>query len=155
MITKTYEINIRCTVQELWEFHSNAKVLQLLTPPSKRIEAISQEMAVEQGAIQEMKFSIFGIPSRWVAEIVEVDAPHRFVDVAKKSPFAYWRHTHEFLPSVEEGLSILRDTLTYKPPPGPLGIVANWLYIARDLDAMFAYRHRVTKERLECKDCKE
>ncbi len=149
MITRTYETRIACSVQELWEFHSDPKVLELLTPPNKKLASVPQGMEVKEGAIHSLRFSVYGIPSRWVAEIVEAQPPNCFVDVARKSPFAYWRHTHDFEPTDEPGVSILRDTITYKPPLGPLGMLAERLFIRRDLDAMMAHRHKVTKDNLE------
>lgn len=149
MIAKVYEIRIACSVEELWEFHSDAKALKSLTPPGKKMTPVSTDLAVRKGAIHELKFSVFGIPGRWVAEIVEASPPSRFVDLARKSPFAYWRHTHEFLPTDERGVSLLRDTVEYKPPLGLLGALANRLFISKDIDAMFAYRHAVTKDKLE------
>lgn len=149
LITKTFETKIRCTPTALWEFHSSADVLKLLTPANRKLKPLSEDLSVREGAIHELQFSFLGIPGKWVAELVEVAPPIRFVDFAKKSPFKYWRHTHEFVATDEEGITLLRDTVTYEIPFGALGALVNRLLISRDIDAMFKHRHKVTKDAME------
>lgn len=144
---KVFESVIATTVEEMWDFHSSASALRVLTPPSKHVELISATLDVVEGAIHEIRVRQFGIPIRWTALISEVEPPHRFVDTATKSPFVVWRHQHEFL--AHAGGCRLRDTVDYTPPFGLFGGIANALFISRDLDSMFAYRHRATRQHFE------
>ena len=67
------------------------------------------------------------------------------MDIAVRSPFKRWRHEHRFDP--RDGGSTLTDTVEYELPFGPFGAIADRLFVRRDLEAMFAHRHRVTQER--------
>ena len=133
-----------CSVEALWAFHSSADALTLLTPPSKRVEFLSDDTRVATGVIQKIRVRQFGIPLVWVAKIEVAEPPTRFVDVALRSPFKSWRHEHRFEPGPEG--SVLTDTVDYEVPFGPFGRIADALFIRRDLEAMFAHRHRVTRE---------
>lgn len=147
MVTKTFETWVDAPVDEVWDFHSTAEALVALTPPGRKVELIGQDLDVREGAEHRIRVRVGPFPVEWRARISDVEPPRRFVDTAEKSPFAYWQHVHEF---VSEGdRTLLRDTVTYIPPMGLIGWVANALFISRDIDRMFAFRHRVTKEEVE------
>ncbi|MFQ3588155.1 MAG: SRPBCC family protein [Fimbriimonadaceae bacterium] len=147
MVTKTFETWIDAPVEDLWAFHSSAEALVVLTPPGRKVELVGEDLAVRNGAEHRIRVRVGPFPVEWRARISEVEPPRKFVDTAEKSPFAYWRHVHEFLADGDR--TLLRDTVTYIPPMGLIGWVANALFISRDIDRMFAHRHRVTKEEAE------
>ena len=142
-----FRTDLSCSVEELWAFHGSVDALTLLTPPGRRVEILSEDTRVVAGAVHRLRVRQFGVPLIWEALIETAEPPRRFVDVARKSPFKSWRHEHLFEP--REGGATLTDTIDYAPPFGPLGTIADALFIRRDLEAMFAHRHRVTKEALE------
>jgi ligand-binding SRPBCC domain-containing protein len=133
----------------MWAFHSSVEALKVLTPPGQHVTIVGETVEVKNGAVHELKVKKFGLTLQWVADISEVEPPHRFVDTARKSPFKFWRHTHEFLPG--QGCTILRDTVDYKMPFGILGKLVNSVLIEADVRKMFAFRHRVTRDVLEKK----
>jgi ligand-binding SRPBCC domain-containing protein len=108
---------------------------------------VGDDLEVREGALHVLRIRQFGVPVVWRARISEVDPPHGFTDTAERSPFKFWRHRHEFLPG--EGSSILRDTLSYEAPLGILGSLARRLFIDRDVERLFRYRHEATKRILE------
>jgi hypothetical protein len=63
----------------------------------------------------------------------------RFVDAQLNGPYKLWHHTHEFEPDGEQH-TLLRDTVRYALPLGPLGEIARRLFVARDLERIFDYR---------------
>lgn len=88
-------------------------------------------------------------PMPWDTIITEHMPPGRFVDIqGADGPFAYWRHEHGF-EALPDGRTRIRDTVTYAPPLGLLGWIADRLFIERQLRAMFRYRHEKTREALE------
>jgi ligand-binding SRPBCC domain-containing protein len=94
---------------------------------------------LELGDVVTFEAVHFGIRQRLTSRIVEFDRPKRFVDEMVKGAFARLRHTHEFF---VEGASILmRDTLTWRSPLGPLGVIADELFVRRHL-----YNFMVTKQ---------
>jgi ligand-binding SRPBCC domain-containing protein len=63
----------------------------------------------------------------------------RFVDAQLSGPYKLWHHTHQFEPDGAGG-TVMRDTVRYALPFGPLGEVARRLIVARDLEAIFDFR---------------
>ncbi|MFW5697445.1 MAG: SRPBCC family protein [Fimbriimonadaceae bacterium] len=148
MVKKVFESTVKVPVERLAEFHKSSEALKVLTPPDREVEILTENPEVTEGSIHTMRIRQFGVPMVWKSRITRVDEGRSFVDEAIKSPFAYWKHTHEFLP-LEEGGSLLRDTVEYKAPFGPLGTLAHKMFIDKQIEDLFRFRHRVTKEELE------
>ncbi len=69
----------------------------------------------------------FGIRQQLTSRIVEFDRPRRFVDELVKGAFSSLRHVHEF--AVHGDAVVMRDTLTWRSPLGPLGVIADKLFV--------------------------
>jgi ligand-binding SRPBCC domain-containing protein len=69
----------------------------------------------------------FGIRQRLTSRIVEFDRPRRFVDEMVKGAFSSLRHVHEFV--IDGNAVVMRDTLTWRSPLGPLGVIADKLFV--------------------------
>lgn len=148
MHNKVYETKVDSPPERVWEFHSSAQALQVLTPPNRRVKLISIDNSVRDGALHVMQVWILSIiPTVWKARISQVTPPFGFTDQAEKSPFKFWRHRHDFIPDGEG--TLIRDTIDYLLPLGFLGKVMNRIYIAKDLDRLFAFRHQATKVALD------
>lgn len=143
-ITKRWETELPANVQAVWEFHSSVEALKQLSPPDRHVEVLGTNFAVAEGEIHKIKSSQFGIPLLWEAKITKATPPTGFEDLQIKGPFKYWHHKHIFQPKGDHTLLI--DELEYEPPFGILGTIANTLFIDRDLENMFAYRHKRTLE---------
>ena len=66
-------------------------------------------------------------------------AGERFVDQQLHGPYALWHHTHAFEADGPDH-TLMRDTVRYALPFGPLGEVAHRLFVARDLERIFDFR---------------
>ena len=91
----------------------------------------------------------------WEAEIAEFAWNDHFCDIQLRGPFAYWRHCHRLHPETRANTvgvlihgTLVRDEVEYELPYGPLGGLAQRLFIARQLRSTFAYRHQRTLELL-------
>lgn len=91
------------------------------------------------GTLIEYRLRLHGIPVSWLTRIEEWIPGERFVDVQLRGPYALWHHTHEFAADGDGG-TLMRDTVRYALPYGPLGEVAHRLFVARDLAAIFDFR---------------
>ena len=126
-------------VEEVFEPFSKAENLQAITPPWLHFKIISElPIEMREGALIEYRLRFHGVPVRWQTEIELWEPPHRFADVALKSPFALWHHTHEF--ETVEGGTLARDRVRYSVGFGPLGEAAHGLVVGRDLERIFDYR---------------
>lgn len=143
MPKKVYETLVDASVESVWEFHSTAEALNVLTPPSRKLRLVSHDLAVTEGAEHRFQVKVGPLWLTWVALLSEVNRPRFFCDTAVKSPFRKWSHRHEFLPHAKG--TLIRDTVEYSLPMGRLG---DWIaggFVSRDIDALFAYRHRATR----------
>ena len=94
--------------------------------------------------IRPVPFSPIRVP--WVALIEDFRWLQGFCDVQLSGPFRYWRHCHTVQPHGDG--TLLHDAVTYELPLGPLGALADKLFVRRQLAAAFRFRHRRTLELL-------
>lgn len=87
---------------------------------------------------------LLGISTTWVTEITHVQEGHYFVDEQRIGPYAIWHHEHH-IEEVDGGM-LMTDIISYAPPFGFLGRLANALIIRRKLTQIFDYREKVLKE---------
>jgi ligand-binding SRPBCC domain-containing protein len=73
----------------------------------------------------------FGLRLRLTARIVEMDLSRRFVDEMVRGPFRRLRHVHEF--AFDAGGTLMRDTIEWHAPLGPVGWLADLLFLKRHL----------------------
>jgi ligand-binding SRPBCC domain-containing protein len=138
---KTYrygtELTLPTPLEEVFDFFSEAKNLEKLTPPWLRFEILTEgPIVMTPGAVIDYRISWRGIPLRWRTEIEVWEPPHRFVDLQIRGPYRLWRHEHLFIER-DDGTAVV-DRVEYAPFGGAL---ANRLVVARDVERIFAYRH--------------
>jgi ligand-binding SRPBCC domain-containing protein len=68
---------------------------------------------------------------RFCARITQLDRPDVFVDEMVEGLFSSLRHVHEF--SSREGGTLMVDRLEWKTPLGPLGAIADILFLKRHM----------------------
>ena len=138
------------SVDELWDFISSPKNLKVITPDYMGFEVTSKGLPdkMYEGMIITYKVSpLLGIKTTWVTEITHVKDKHYFVDEQRVGPYNIWHHQH-FLEDTPKG-TLMKDIISYKPPFGILGNVANALIIKRKLKEIFEYRTKVLNKLFE------
>ena len=102
--------------------------------------AFSSERVVQPGRTQgllELGDTVafegrhLGLTQRFVARITAMDRPKLFVDEMVEGAFKWLRHLHEF--ESKDGLTIMRDKLEWKAPLGPIGALADLLFLSRHM----------------------
>jgi ligand-binding SRPBCC domain-containing protein len=81
----------------------------------------------------------------WVTEITQVKDKHFFIDEQRLGPYKMWHHQHFF--EEKDGGILMTDIITYIPPFGILGDIANTLLIKKQLKGIFDYRFKVMDEK--------
>ena len=81
----------------------------------------------------------------WLTEITHVKEGEYFVDEQRFGPYAMWHHKHKIEPI--DGGVLMTDIVTYQPPFGFLGAIANKLFIKKKLAEIFAYRRKAVELR--------
>ena len=139
---------IGASTDEVWNFISSPENLREITPDSMNFRILSENLPEKMypGMIIKYKVSpLQGLSMTWVTEITHVEEKRYFVDDQRMGPYAIWHHQH-FLEPHENGV-LMTDIVSYKPPLGFFGSIANRLFIRRQLDKIFSYRERVITER--------
>jgi len=117
---------------EAWSFFSSPQNLGKITPSRLRFSILynSGPDKIYSGQIIRYRIHIFpAVPLQWVTEITVVDEPFGFVDVQRSGPYKLWRHEHHF------------KEVNYAISFGFAGWLAHWIFVARDVNAIFDYRY--------------
>ena len=126
-------------LHEVFAFFSDAKNLQVLTPPFLNFK-IETTLPIEMrpGATIDYTIRLFGVPMRWRTLIETFDPGKGFVDTQIRGPYKLWRHEHRFVE--EKGGTRMIDTVDYEVPFGPIGALAKGIFVDRMLRKIFDFR---------------
>jgi len=136
------------SVEEVWDFIKDPRNLKEITPDYMGFLITSELLKNQMYPGQIISYvvkPILGIPMTWVTEITHVEEPNFFVDEQRKGPYKMWHHEHKLV-KTENGV-MMTDLITYEPPMGFLGAIANKLFIRKQLEAIFEYRRKVLDEK--------
>jgi ligand-binding SRPBCC domain-containing protein len=124
----------------VWDFFATPLNLDALTPAHLKFHIVgARPVAMHPGQIIEYRISpLPGIWLRWVTEITDVQPGVSFVDEQRAGPYKFWRHEHTFIP--EPGGVRMKDCVSYEVGWGPLGWLAERLWVRRQLAQIFDYR---------------
>lgn len=156
MSTLEFETTLAAPIDTVWAFFQNPQNLIRLTPPQQqpRIESADEPLKVGSKIVLSLRLPLCG-RERWVVRIVQHRPPHpvvfgqeaRFVDEQESGPFSRWVHEHD-LEAADSKTTRIVDRVKYRLPFGPLGWVADALFVRRQVRSMFEYRRRLLPELL-------
>ena len=136
----TREQTLPAAPAEVFPFFGDALNLEAITPPWLGFRVVTPEpIEMHAGTLIEYRLKLRGVRIAWRTTIAVWDPPHRFVDVQLSGPYRMWHHTHDFEPDGQGG-TLMRDTVRYALPFGPLGAIAHGLLVRRDLERIFDFR---------------
>jgi len=133
--------NIPASIDEIWDFISSPSNLKEITPKHMGFEVTGNtgKGQMYPGMIITYKVSpLLGIKLDWVTEITHVKDKEYFVDEQRIGPYTMWHHEHK-IETIVGGI-MMTDIVTYQPPMGILGAIANTLFIKKQLEEIFGYR---------------
>ena len=134
-------------ISDAWEFLSNPKNLNEITPPELKFRILSgADQPMFEGQIIVYKIRIAPmIWQRWVTEIKTVDPGRSFIDEQRFGPYKFWHHRH--LLEAQGKHTIMHDEIHYGLGFGPFGEIAHAAYVRRKLRSIFACRRDVLEKR--------
>lgn len=133
-------------IDKAWDFFSAPSNLQTITPAYMRFNILTdlKEGEFYPGMIIEYTVRpVAGIPIHWVTEISHVLDKQLFVDEQRFGIYSFWHHKHLFR-EVSGGIE-MEDIVHYKLPLGFLGRIAHFLFVKKQLHAIFDYREQKLK----------
>jgi ligand-binding SRPBCC domain-containing protein len=147
MLYFKYSSVINAPPEVVWNFHERPDILQLLTPPWQPVQVLRREGGLDVGAITEFRLFLGLLPLTWLARHTEYEKYRLFTDEQISGPFESWIHRHEF--ERQNGQTRLTDAISFSMPGGEVTeFLSGWL-VQVQLEAMFRYRHYVTKRECE------
>lgn len=130
------EITLPGSLENVFDFFSDAYNLQQITPPYLNFEILtSRPIKMATGTLIDYKLRLRGIPIRWRTRISTWEPPFRFVDEQLKGPYKIWRHEHTF--EAQGNSTLARDRVHYV---SPLAFITHPLMVTRDVKRIFEYR---------------
>lgn len=137
---------VKTDLQTCWDFFSSPKNLSVITPEKMKFTVLTEQPeTMYEGLMIAYKVSpVLGIPLGWITEIKTVKEGLFFVDEQRKGPYKIWHHEHHF-EVVEDGI-LMTDIVSYTLPFGFLGKFAHWLFVRKQLEAIFEYRFKKVEE---------
>ncbi len=102
---------------------------------------------IELGQEVEWEARHFGRAWRLRSRITEMDRPRSFTDEQVSGPFARYRHTHTFV--ARDGGTVMIDDWRHVAPLGPLGALADALFLARHMRRTLELRAAAIKAEAE------
>lgn len=138
------------SLSEAWNFFSDPRNLEDITPPNLRFRIIkvSLEKSIYEGQTIHYKIRILPfVWVNWLTEITKVKDEEYFIDDQRIGPYSLWHHQHHFR-EVEGGVE-MRDAVTYAVPFGWLGRLAHLFFVRVQLSAIFDHRRTVLANRFK------
>jgi ligand-binding SRPBCC domain-containing protein len=89
----------------------------------------------------------FGVKQRLTSKITRCEPPRLFEDRMVRGAFHAFAHLHEFRP-VGDG-TLMLDRFEYRSPLGPLGLLADWLFLERYMRRLLTERAQYLKRAAE------
>lgn len=139
---------IKTDIATVWDFISSPKNLKEITPKFMGFDITSgngHEKMYQGMIVSYIVRPMLNIPTTWVTEITHVKDKDYFVDEQRIGPYKLWHHQHIIIE--QDGGVLMKDIVTYQPPFGILGTIANVLFIKKKLNQIFKYRFKIVEEK--------
>jgi ligand-binding SRPBCC domain-containing protein len=141
------EMTIPVPIERAWSFFSDPGNLKVISPPEMNFVVLTEPLPdnIHSGLLIEYSLTpLFGIRTKWITEIKEVNEPFFFIDEQKSGPYSLWRHKHSFV-QTNDGTH-MTDEIEYSIPYSFIGNIANALIVKNKLDHIFKFRKKRISE---------
>lgn len=138
---------LNTSIDELWDFISSPQNLKKITPNYMGFDIRTNDLPdkiYEGMIISYIVRPVLGIKTNWVTEITHIKEKVYFVDEQRVGPYSLWHHQH--IISQQGDQVLMKDIVSYKPPLGFLGCVANKFLIKSKLNEIFDHRTQILKK---------
>jgi ligand-binding SRPBCC domain-containing protein len=131
---------------EVFPFFERPENLGPLTPPQLSFDIQGKlPEHMRAGAVIRYRIRLGPVPMGWETRILRHDHRKGFVDAQTRGPYRSWYHEHHF--EAVGNRTRMIDEVHYSAPFGPIGRIANWLFVAPQLRRIFAFRSRAIRTR--------
>jgi uncharacterized protein (TIGR01777 family) len=150
MTDETFTLTTRIArpAADVFAWHERPGALLRLCPPWEKIELVSSQGGIRDGARVVIRTRVGPVWSQWRMEHRDYIEGRQFRDVMVEGPFAKWEHLHAITADGPSGC-FLTDTVTYRLPLRWVGRALGAGFVRRKLAQTFRWRQDVTKADLE------
>ncbi|MFK4850090.1 SRPBCC family protein [Microbacterium sp. ZW T6_19] len=103
--------------------------------------------AFAEGSTVTWRAKHFGIPFRLRSVVFDIHPPHRFCDRQLSGPFGAFLHEHVF--EEHPRGTLMRDTITFRSPAGPIGRLVDRLFMREYMRRLIAERNETLAAEIE------
>lgn len=135
---------INTTIDLAWDFFSNPRNLNKLTPPDLNFKITSGDPnTFYQGKIitYSIRLLLF-LQFNWTTEISNIKKGKYFIDKQLFGPYKLWHHEHHFTKN-DDGTVTMVDKVKYKLYMYPISRVIHKLFVKKELLKIFNYRKKM------------
>ncbi|MCG8491786.1 MAG: SRPBCC family protein [Sneathiellales bacterium] len=132
---------INSDIESVWEFISDPRNLELITPDDMSFEIKTEHLSNKMYEGMMINYIVSPFPfykTNWITEITKVKEHSYSIDEQRLGPYKIWHHEHRLTP-IDGGVE-MTDLISYLPPFGILGKIANTIFIKKRLNKIFDYR---------------
>ena len=148
MPTITLVTEIHAPIEICFDFCRDLEVHSRTVPQTQeRLVGEKTSGLAELGDTLTFEAVHLGVCQRLTSHITQVQPPFSFADEMLSGAFQSLSHLHTF--SAIEGATLMRDTLTWTSPLGPLGVLADRLFLKRYMLRFLVTRNRNLKAIIE------
>jgi ligand-binding SRPBCC domain-containing protein len=98
---------------------------------------------IRQGETVTWRARHFSVWQGLTSRITHFEPPHRFSDQMVRGAFRRFDHDHFFTP--QDSGTLMRNVFDFDAPLGPLGHLANWLFLTRYMRRFLLVRNAALK----------
>src|ERR671910_3348344 len=133
------ETRIRAPVERCFDLARDPELHERsLEQTGERVVSRTGNGLLGPGDLVTFEARHLGVRQRLTAQITRFERPHLFEDRMVRGAFQAFRHLHAFQP-VEDG-TLMTDVFAYRAPLGPLGRLAERLFLTRYLRRLLTAR---------------
>ena len=138
---------IKTTIDEAWNFFSQPKNLNALTPPDLnfKINSGNPEQFYQGKIITYTIKLMYLLKFNWTTEITLVNKNTCFIDKQLFGPYKLWHHEHHFKDN-KDGTITITDKVKYKLHFHPISNVIHKTFIRGKLTKIFNYRNKMIRK---------
>ena len=131
---------VKAPLDDVWDYFSNPKNLQSLTPDDLDFKILTNPNDVMgEGDIIAYKIQLLPlVKTKWITEIKSVEVLRSFVDEQRTGPYKMWHHRHTF--EAKDGGTLMTDEVHFMLPLGFLSRPLYRLFIMPKLKGIFKFR---------------
>lgn len=155
-------IEIDAPIERVFAFVADIRNHRSVVPPQTQEQLLDAgDLPMRLGTTVSMRARYGGVRWTLASQITAFDPPHSshpesayFRDEQVRGPFAVWQHDHWFV-STPTGGTRLTDRFTYSAPLGPLGRLAERLWLNSSMRQLLEYMQTTEKRLLETENSVE